>query len=562
MARSLQPPRSHQSPQAPESSALPTLAPSARSRAPGDDSVVFAVYAPFGSDPALSRFPAATQAAIAQQALVRALQAVAAEGAHVSALIDLYEDDSWLIEIPARQPKAMAITSTWKQDMSTPQALAGFLRRVQQRFPCSTLVLAIEGHGGGFVPDIDPLRITPRSTTTWGNPAAPNHARWVKTETLTRIEAQAGSPPLPLGSPELPLGSPELPATRLPLSTWALGEGLRSAIKAGVRKPAVIHFNNCFNASFELLHTVAPFADVATAYANYDFFTAGATYPAVFKRLRLAGSTTRLQLGRWFAAENGAVLKAKKNHPTVGATVALAAVRTKMAVALDALASALLEALQTAANRPDVVGRIKLAATQAQHFDTDADNRLQVPDQFIDLGSFAVRLQAAFAGAQGAGALVPAAAAALQATLAGTWQYGDWDRPWMDESQIWDFRDTTQGLNIFFPDPDLRGIWDWRSPYYLSGTVDPAQPPAQRHVIDFLKDAGGAPPITRPVTRPRWVAFIIEYHKDVPLVGFLPALAPVFPLFNARFQPKLPHPGNDNLGGLGSGTISPVGNIR
>jgi hypothetical protein len=521
---------------------LPTLTPNARSRARADDSVVFAVYAPFGSDPTLSRFPADTQAAIAKQALVRALQAVAAEGANVSALIDLFEDDSWLVEIPAGQPKAMTITSAWKQDMSAPQALAGFLRRTQQRFPCSTLVLAIEGHGGGFVPDIDPLHITPRSTTTWGSPAAPNHVRWVQTESQTRVEPDAGSPALPMDSPMLPMDSPMLPASRLPLSTWAVGEALRSAIKSGVPRPAVIHFNNCFNASFELLHTVAPFADVATAYANYDFFTAGAAYPAVFKRLRLAGSATRLQLGQWFAAENGALLKAKKNHPTVGATVALAAVRTKMAAALDALASALLKALQTAANRPDVVARIKLAATQAQHFDTDADNRLQVPDQFIDLGSFAVRLQATFAGAPGASALVPAAAAALQATLAGTWQYGDWDRPWMDETQVWDFRNTTLGLNIFFPDPDLRGVWDWRSPYYLSGTVDPKKPPAQRHVIDFLKDAGSAPS----VTRPRWVAFIVEYHQGVPLVGFLPALAPVFPLFNARFQAKLPHPGGDN----------------
>ncbi len=544
---------------------LPTLMPLARpvararssaravTAARADDSVVFAVYAPFGSDPTLGRYPADTQAAIAKQALVRALQAVAAEGAHVSALIDLYEDDSWLVEIPAGQPKAMTITSAWKQDMSAPQALAGFLRRTQQRFPCSTVVLAIEGHGGGFVPDIDPLRITPRSSTTWGSPPAVNHARWVKTEGQTRVEPEAGSPALPLTSPELPLTSPELPASRLPMSTWALGEALRSAIKSGVPKPAVIHFNNCFNASFELLHTVAPYADVATAYANYDFFTAGAAYPAVFKRLRLAGSATRLQLGQWFAAENGALLKAKKNHPTVGATVALATFRTRMAAALDGLASALLKALQTANNRADVVGRIKLAATQAQHFDTDADNKLQVPDQFIDLGSFAVRLQTAFAGG-----LVPAAAAALQTTLAGTWQYGDWDRPWMDETQIWDFRNTTLGLNIFFPDPDLRGVWDWRSPYYLSGSVDATQPPAQRHVIDFLKDAGTA----LPVNRPRWVAFIVEYHRGVPLVGFLPALAPLFPLFNASFKPRLPHPGEGNPGTTGTGATGQTGKGR
>jgi hypothetical protein len=58
------------------------------------------------------------------------------------------------------------------------------------------------------------------------------------------------------------------------------------------------------------------------------------------------------------------------------------------------------------------------------------------------------------------------------------------------------------------------------------------------------------------------VAFIVEYHRGVPLVGFLPALAPVFPLFNARFQPKLPHPGGDNPGSNGPNTNGPKGKGR
>jgi hypothetical protein len=72
---------------------------------------------------------------------------------------------------------------------------------------------------------------------------------------------------------------------RLPLSTWGLGEALRRALAAGVPAPQVIHFNNCFNLSLELMHTVSPYAGYATAYGNYNFFTAGETYPAVFEAL-------------------------------------------------------------------------------------------------------------------------------------------------------------------------------------------------------------------------------------------------------------------------------------
>ncbi len=530
---------------------LPTLADNGRRRvrkstakdgakdARRDAGLVFAVYAPFGSDPVLSQYPASTQAPIAKQALVRALQAVAAEGVNVSALIDLYEDDSWLVEIPAFDPKAMAITSAWKQDMSAPQALAGFLRRTHERFPCGDLVLALEGHGGGFIPDIDPLRITPKNSCSWGSATPPNQLRWVRSESSTRFEPEAGSPALPVTSPELPVTSPELPASRLPMSTWALGEALRSAGKAGVPKAAVIHFNNCFNASVELLHTVAPWAGVATGYANYDFFTAGAAYPAVFKRLRAAGTATAEQLAQWFALENGALLNAKKNHPTVGATVVLSRM-SGLATALDTLSDAMTAALRSA-QRADAKSRILKAAIAAQHYDTEPGYELQAPDQFVDLGSFAVQLQVQFA----AGTPVAKAAVDLQAAAAGVWQYGAWDRPWMDETRIWDFRARHLGLNILLPDPALQGVWDWRSPYYLSGKVDPSKPPAQRHVIDFLADQGSR--------RPRWVEFIVEYHRDTPFVGFLPARPPLFPVFDLNFKPRLPHPGDGTPGPTGKG---------
>jgi hypothetical protein len=342
-----------------------------------------------------------------------------------------------------------------------------------------------------------------------------------------------------MASPELAMASPELPASRMPMSTWGLGAALRSAIRCGVRRPAVIHFNNCFNASVEVLHTVAPYADVATAYANYDFFTAGLTYPKVFARLRAAGTATREQLAQWFAAENGALLAAKRNHPTVGATVTLARMKA-VSLAIDKLAQALTAALQPAnpAHRGPVRDLIQRAATEAQHYDTEAGYELAVPDQFMDTGSFAARLQALFPAGP-----VATEAAALQAALAGFWQYGAWDRPWMDENQIWDFRSPVLGLNIFFPDPALKGRWDWRSPYYLAGAVDAQRPPPQRHVIPFLAN--------RPGGRPPWVAFIVEYHRKIDFVGLLAARPPYFPTFEARYKPTLPHPGDEAPGHSG-----------
>jgi hypothetical protein len=331
--------------------------------------------------------------------------------------------------------------------------------------------------------------------------------------------------------------SPELPAARLPMSTWALGSALRRALRAGVPRPAVVHFNNCFNAAFEHLHTVAPHADFATGYANYTFYTAGQAYPGVFKKLRPAGAATARQLAQWFAADNGAVLAAKGNHPTVGATVELATMK-KATLALDKLALALTGALQAAspAQRPALLALVKQAAVGAQQYDTSPGYVLEVPDQVMDLGSFAAQVQALFPAGP-----VKAAAAALLPTLAGIWQYGDFDRPWLDENQVWDFRSKTLGLSIFFPDPALQGLWDWRSPYYLSGKVDPQRAPAHRHVIGFLADKGS--------TRPAWVQFIVEYHRDIVFKGLLPAQPLLFPVFNARFKRSLPHPGANNAPG-------------
>ena len=180
----------------------PQLQPGKHTRAECAGSVVFAVYAPIGTDPMLSRHPRAVQPSIKTHPLTQALRDVAACGVNVSALIDLYEDDTWLVEIPAGQPAKETILSTWKQDMSAPQSLAGFLRRMHARFPRSTPVLAIEGHGGAFLPDIDFNRLTPASTTRVTSTTPPTDLHWI---------GNGGGATFGSGSdPSLPMNSPVL----------------------------------------------------------------------------------------------------------------------------------------------------------------------------------------------------------------------------------------------------------------------------------------------------------------------------------------------------------------
>ena len=104
-----------------------------------------------------------------------------------------------------------------------------------------------------------------------------------------------------MGSPELPVPVRRMlpaPACRCPPGRWAAALRRATAGK-GVRKPAVIHFNNCFNMSVEVLHTVAPHADFATGYGNYNFFTAGEPYPEVFGSP--AGGRARPHASNWRA---------------------------------------------------------------------------------------------------------------------------------------------------------------------------------------------------------------------------------------------------------------------
>jgi hypothetical protein len=498
---------------------LPRLHPLSPKQADGTDSVVLAVYAPFGTDAVLSRYPnSQVGIPIQQQVLVKALQRVAREGVHVSALIDLLDDDSYLVEIPALQPKAMRITSVWKQAMASPRALAGFLRRTHAVNPCSAIVLALEGHGAGYLPEIDAANLTPEKTTSNGD------YEWTFSKDAVQLNPAPGSPALPVFSSVLPVFSSVLPAVDLPLSTSGLAAGLRLSQRQGVPKPAVIHFNNCFNMSAEHLHTVAPFADYATGYCNYNFFSSGTTYPDVFRRLRRAGIATREALAQWFADENARPLQAKGNHPTIGGVVRLGRMR-EIAQCIDALAGALVSALQPAnpGDRPAALAKIQSAVVNAQKYDTVPGYALGLPDQVSDVGSLASELLKHDFGA----VPVHAPATALNNALNGVKRYGDVGNPWMDIAQSWNFSDASLAINIFLPDPDRKGIWDWRSPFYMAAKQPAGAPNREANPIDFL-------------TSTRWIDFIDEYHRNATAFALLPALAPQFPIFNQRFDPKKP----------------------
>ena len=515
---------------------LPCLHPLNPKQPDGTDSVVLAVYAPFGSDAVLSRYPESPVAIpIHRQVLVKALQRVAREGVHVSALIDLLDDDSYLVEIPAFQPKAMRITSAWKQDMTSPRALAGFLRRTHAVNPHAAIVLALEGHGAGYLPEIDAANLTPEKTTSNGD------YEWTFGNDGVRLNPAPGSPALPVFSSVLPVFSSVLPAVDLPLSTSGLAAGLRLSQRQGVPKPAVVHFNNCFNMSVEHLHTVAPFADYATGYCNYNFFSSGTTYPDVFRNLRHAGVATREALAQWFADENARPLQAKGNHPTIGGVVRLGRMR-EIGQCIDALAGALIAALRPAnpADRPAALAKIQAAVVSAQKYDTVPGFALSIPDQVSDVGGLAAKLLDHDFGALP----VHAAATALGNALNGVKRYGDVGSPWMDTTQSWNFSDQRLAMNIFLPDPDRKGIWDWRSPFYMASKLPPGSPNREAHPIDFL-------------TGTRWIDFIDEYHKDVAAFALLPALAPRFPVFNQKFDPR--NPGGGSGPGQPGGPSGPDG---
>jgi hypothetical protein len=485
-------------------------------------SVTLAVFAPFGTDETLSTFPEGKSRDLSQHPLFENLLKVAEQNVHVLALIDRAGHDTMLVRIPAGQPDDVTVQSRWKQDMSSPNTLAGLLHEAWLWHDDSAIVLTMEGHGAGYLPEIDRRKLTMNYLTNGGN------SFWVVRQEGSVPLPQGspilpqGSPILPQGSPILPQGSPILPMNHMPISTHGMGEALKDARAAGVPKLAVIHFNNCFNMSVELLHTIALFADYATGYPNYNFFTAGAGYQTVFQQLNTNNSATSEQLAKAFAEGNHAVLAAKGNHPTAGCAIHLAAMHD-VTEKLDDLADALLSALRTDPDPEGVRNVIRTAIILAQQYDTEAGFALETPDQLTDLRSLAMALTTTSLPAN---YKVAAMAQALADALADVQVYGDNDLPWIDPAVRWDFSAMNLAMNIFLPDPLLQGLWDWRSPYYLDVNPNPAKPAVQPGIIDFLQ-----------VTD--WVDFLIEYHKETPFRGLLPAAIPEYPVFNADFVPPL-----------------------
>jgi hypothetical protein len=487
------------------------------------DSVLLVVYAPFGTDATLSTFPDGSSQDVIQHPLVQSLLKVAASGVHVMALIDRFADDTYLVQIPAGKPTEIHVTSRWKHDMSSPNNLRGFLQHAARMHPSCSIVLALEGHGAGFLPNLDSSQLTPQKMTE-------NGAFLWRIEATKLVPVRAnGSPVLPGGFPGLPGGFPGLPANHMPMTTFGLGAALKAAIEAGVPKLSVIHFNNCFNMSVELLHTVAPYAEFATGYINYNFFTAGVSYPAVFEKLKNQGTATAKELASWFAQENGAFLAAKRHHPTVGCSVELKRMQ-QIVDRVDGLSDALLAALRvpSEAQRDGFVDSIKLAIIRAQQLDTSGNMELETPDQMTDLLSLAHELQAEnfgpFKVVDMAAALEESLDLDLNRQPAPIKQYGARDQPWTLPPALWDFSSSRLAMSIFLPDPLNEGLWDWRSPYYMSVNPTPVQP----NIIDFLQ-----------VTN--WVDFLIEYHRKAPFVGILPAVIPEYPVFN-KDSDKLEYP--------------------
>ncbi len=493
--------------------------------------VLLAVYAPFGGDTALSLFPEGQSQQLAQHPLYASLLKVAAQGVHVYALVDLAARDTYLIKVEGGKPAGVQVTSAGKQQMASRLCLAHFLASAHRWQPRASIVLTMEGHGAGFLPEIDGEQLAKaRSSDQPG-------AQWVVRRESATLEVDGkpidpppqGAPALTYGLTTLPTDAPTVPGVEPPLSTWALGAALKAGQESGVPKLSVIHFNNCFNMSVELLHTVAPYAQYATGYINYNFFTAGVTYPSVFEKLKNQGSATAGELAAWFALANGEFLAAKKNHPTVGCSIELSRM-AEIAERVDDLSDALLAALRV----PDQtlrgvhIGRIKQAVIDAQQLDTGGNMQLQTPDEMTDLYSLAVTLQqhdfGVFKIHETAKALARALGDGQADEAKRIKRYGADDQPWTLPSARWDFSSDQLAMSIFLPDPLLQGLWDWRSAYYLNVNPTPVQP----QIIDFLQTTD-------------WIDFLIEYHRTTPFVGLLPAAIPEFPVFN-KDSDKLDYP--------------------
>lgn len=469
--------------------------------------VTLVVYAPFAADPVLSNYPDGSTDDLAEHPLTAALQAVAGHGVQVCALIDRAGDNTGLI--CAAPGGALEIDRRWKHDMNAPRTLANLLRHADQLFPGSEIVLSLEGHGAGFLPEIDPARIAPGAssrTTSLQDPARQRRYSW-------RIDDEAGQHPEPEdGQPYLPMTESTLtghllPTGHSPMSTWglgwALGEGL-AARPEGDRRLAVLHFNNCFNFCAEVLHTVARHARHAVGYVNYNFFTAGRSYPGVFGSAVQGSLGTARALARRLAQANANELALLPlPHPTLGGAIDLSRMGA-VADALDRLSLALI------ADLPARQAQITAAVVAAQKYDTQRPFKLADPDSLTDLRSLAACLEAG-----GVSDAVKAAAGVLRAALSQIKVYGASGAPYMAPHIHWDFGSEDLAMGIFLPDPGRQGAFDWRTPYYLSKTD--GEPAAQPHVIALLRDT-------------HWVDFLRKYHQRTAMQVLLAPRIPPLPV--------------------------------
>jgi hypothetical protein len=326
------------------------------------------------------------------------------------------------------------------------------------------------------------------------------------------------------------------------MSTFSLGRALRRAQEQGCPRISVIHFDNCFNMSTEVLHTVAPYADAADGFCNYGFFTAGAAYAEAFQKLADAGAATSLDLARWLSEATRDVLAPTGGYPAVGGVVALSRMK-EIANGIDRLSDRLLDVLRgnTGLAREAAVLMIQGSITEAQNYDTDAPLELETPDQLTDICSLA----AALARNAVAYPAVVDEANTLVSLLKGIKSFGAVGVPAMDPTQStkWDFSEPTLAMNIFLPDPLRTGQWDWRSSYYSDVNPQPFAvkqldgstrllPPAQTGVIDFLKETN-------------WVEFLKEYHRDTPFHAFHVGRIPELPAFDPKYVPPTVKPSGD-----------------
>lgn len=474
--------------------------------------ITLAVYAPL--DKEMSHYPTQRDQLpdINASNVVLGLFEVSKKNVHVTALIDRTENCSWEIDIPPGGPVQVKRLNKI-DDMSNPKHLSNLVHRAMTVNASAQVVLCLEGHGAGYVPDVDADRLTEQAMAALSPDSV---VRWqLPDEPLT----PDGRPILPMTHPVSDV-TPAKAADLGVLSTWGIGQALGSARAlpdVEKRKIAVIHFNNCFNMAVEVLHTVEPHAHYAVGYMNYNFFSACESYPGVFEALRAMSNPRISDLAKLFAEHNRQVLapsSAGENNenPTTGAVIALRRM-PGIAAAIDAFAHELIAAL-----RGNIL-LIKGAIKDSQQYDTGGDGSdsagskwiLEVPDQLTDIRHFAKLMSERAKSIPN----LAAAAHTLYEALDGIKQYGEEGKPWVGGGAHWSFKDAPLAMSIFCPDPSLTGLWDWRAPYYLLGD----EPTLQNVIPFFASNASNA-----------WVQFIIEYHRNVPLVKYLPIEIAKYPM--------------------------------